>query len=111
LRKRFAFVAGNDGKHTFAISRRIPPELCLIVSRLEQSEGAGNAGRPMHPRPARRKSAHGGNHRSTGITRHSLRNGFNGLLRALPGDEFFCHRHLRIDGFARPVGPTKPPPI
>jgi hypothetical protein len=25
-------------------------------------------------------------HRFTGITRHSLRNGFNGFLRALPGD-------------------------
>ena len=25
-------------------------------------------------------------HRFAGITRHSLRNGFNGLLRALPGD-------------------------
>jgi hypothetical protein len=25
-------------------------------------------------------------HGFTGITRHSLRNGFNGFLRALPGD-------------------------
>jgi hypothetical protein len=35
------------------------------------------------------KIAHGRHHRFTGINRrHSLRSGFNGLLRALPGDEF-----------------------
>jgi hypothetical protein len=28
-------------------------------------------------------------HRLTGIIRHSLRNGFNGLFRALPGDRAF----------------------
>jgi hypothetical protein len=28
LRKRFAFVAGNDDKHKSALSRRDPPELC-----------------------------------------------------------------------------------
>jgi hypothetical protein len=34
------------------------------------------------------KSAHGGHHRSTGYARRFLRSGFNGLFRALPGDEF-----------------------
>jgi hypothetical protein len=34
------------------------------------------------------KSAHGVTTGSPEITRRSLRNGFNGLLRALPGDEF-----------------------
>jgi hypothetical protein len=34
LRKRFAFVAGNDGKkHTFAFSRRNPPEFCCQTFR------------------------------------------------------------------------------
>ena len=33
--------------------------------------------------PCARKSAHGGHHRYTGITRHSLRSGLNGVLRAL----------------------------
>jgi len=28
-------------------------------------------------------------------TRHSPRSGFNGLLRALPGDRLSCHRHQR----------------
>jgi hypothetical protein len=35
--------------------------------------------------PCARKIAHGGHHRYTGITRHSLRSGLNGVLRALPG--------------------------
>ena len=34
------------------------------------------------------KSTRVSNHRFTGIIRPSLRNGFNGFLRALPGDEF-----------------------
>jgi hypothetical protein len=36
------------------------------------------------------KKAHEHSHYGhTGITRHSLRNGFNGFLRALPGDRAF----------------------
>ena len=62
------------------------PELCLKTSP-GKTEGAGNAGCPLHPQPRLvwHTSLH---HRSTGNTRHSLRNGFNGLFRALPGDEF-----------------------
>ena len=54
-----------------------------------RSEGAGNAGRPPRPQPRVRykNKAHERSHRGhTGFTRHSLRNGFNGFLRALPGD-------------------------
>ena len=52
------------------------------------TEGAGNAGR----RCARSRACSVGNtrvshHGHTGITRHSPRNGFNGFLRALPGDQ------------------------
>jgi hypothetical protein len=51
------------------------------------TEGAGNAGRLVRPQPRvvvenTRVSHHG----HTGNTRHSPRNGFNGFLRALPGD-------------------------
>jgi len=54
-------------------------------------EGAGNAGRPPRPQPrVQNKKAHEHSHHGhTGITRHSLRNGFNGFLRALPGDRAF----------------------
>src|SRR6266550_1842681 len=41
----FAFI-----KHTFAFPRREPPELCMNLSPFE-TEGAGNAGRPMRPKP------------------------------------------------------------
>jgi hypothetical protein len=51
------------------------------------SEGAGNAGR----RSTRSRACSVGNmrvshHEYAGNTRHSPRNGFNGFLRALPGD-------------------------
>jgi hypothetical protein len=59
----------------------------LSSSRPLPSEGAGNAGRLVRPQPRvvvenTRVSHHG----HTGNTRHSPRNGFNGFLRALPGD-------------------------
>jgi hypothetical protein len=56
-----------------------------------KTEGAGKAGRPLHPQPRVRKlKAHErSHHRFTGTTRPSLRNGFNGLFRALPGDRAF----------------------
>jgi hypothetical protein len=52
------------------------------------SEGAGNAGRLMRPQPrVQMKKAHEQVTTVTPeITRHSPRNGFNGFLRALPGD-------------------------
>jgi hypothetical protein len=77
--------------HTFAFSRRNPPEFCYQLPALS-SEGAGNAGRPMRPPQRVRRSKvkkHTRQSGHTGITRHSLRNGFNGFLRALPGDRAF----------------------
>jgi hypothetical protein len=54
-----------------------------------------------------RTSIHSG---GTGIIRHSPRNGFNGFLRALPGDEFLLPPSSRgLNGFTCPVGSTKPP--
>src|SRR5271169_3390613 len=56
-----------------------------------KTEGAGKAGRLMRPQPRMRKwNAYERNHhRFTGSIRPSLRNGFNGFLRALPGDRAF----------------------
>jgi len=54
---------------------------------LNETEGAGKAGCPPHPRPPVRKKCTGVE--TTGVggsIRPSLRNGFNGFLRALPGD-------------------------
>src|SRR5216110_2369421 len=48
----------------------------------------GRRGRAMRPQPRmQNKKAYEHNHHGhTGATRHSPRNGFNGFLRALPGD-------------------------
>src|SRR5258708_29339539 len=45
----------------------------------------------------------------TGITRHSLRNGFNGVCRALPGDRACLSPSSNEYGLGRPVGLAKPP--
>jgi hypothetical protein len=56
-----------------------------------QIEGAGNAGRVTHPQPRVRnkKSTRDSHHRSAATIRHSLREWFYGLLRALPGESGF----------------------
>ena len=41
------------------------------------------------------------------ITRHSLRNGFNGVFRALPGDEFVLSPSSADMDCLSPVGPTR----
>jgi hypothetical protein len=59
-----------------------------------------------HPQPrVRNKKAHEhSHHRYTAISRHSLRDGFNGFLRALPGDRAFLSPSPR--GYRR-VGPVR----
>jgi hypothetical protein len=78
-------------RNDVAISRREAPEVCQERPALPITEGAGKAGCPLHPQPrVRNKKAHEHSHyRFTGVTRPSLRNGFNGLYRALPGDRLF----------------------
>jgi hypothetical protein len=45
--------------------------------------------------PPANKKAGGSHHRISQIIRHSLRDGFNGVLRALPGDRAFLPPSLR----------------
>jgi hypothetical protein len=72
-------------KHTSAISRRNSPELCQNMSlRIQRAQG--RPGASSHPRSACIKGSTRQNHRWCRIIRPSLRNGFNGFLRALPGD-------------------------
>ncbi len=75
--------------HTSAFSRRNASEFCMTLPPI--TEGAGNAGCPLHPQPrVQNKKAHERiHHRFTGATRRFPRNGFNGLFRALPGDRAF----------------------
>ena len=55
---------------------------------LERTEGAGKAGCPEHPQPVCEKMHTVVTTSTPKITRLSPRHGFNGFLRALPGDEF-----------------------
>jgi hypothetical protein len=58
------------------------------------------------------KSTQASHHRSTGTIRHSLRNGFNGFFRALPGEPGFlatipaqCEALSRVDASVGASGP------
>jgi hypothetical protein len=102
LRKRFAFVAGNDvanPKHTSAFPRRESPELCLYASPKEgvalPSEGSGATPRGERGMPGARctrsracriDSTRVSHHGRTGITRHSRTRWCYSLFRALLGD-------------------------
>ena len=73
-------------KRALTISRRHAPEALM---KLSPKEGVGNAGCPLHPRPR----VHLVVVESTRVTTSTpespgipARNGFNGFLRALPGD-------------------------
>ena len=83
------------------------PELCMIPPK---SEGAGNAGCPLHPQPR----VQGRKHTSVvatgsaGFTRRFLHDGFNGLYRALPGDRAFLPPSPADIGVSGPIGPTSP---
>jgi len=81
---------GEISGHDIAISRRNLPEVCYQISspirgRRECRAPDAPASRVCNGsgRTHTRWSGH------TGITRHSPRNGFNGFLRALPGDRAF----------------------
>src|SRR6266478_8003961 len=92
--RKESWIASSQGllamtmTHAFAISRRDPPELCMNLSPLK-SEGAGNAGRTMHPKPrVQMKKAHEHSHHGhTGNHPAFPAQWFYGLLRALPGDQ------------------------
>jgi hypothetical protein len=91
---RFALLPGHDelqhnAQNPDATSRprgAMRPR-CAFISR--PFEGVGNAGCPLHPRPrvhlvvVKRTRVTTSTPESPGIP---ARNGFNGLLRALPGD-------------------------
>src|ERR1700729_2868673 len=93
-------MSNSHARQPSAFSRREVPEVCLNVCPKERAqatlkrgrlrpsrEGAGNAGRPLHPQSVCKGRKHtGSHHRFTGTPGISLRNGFNGFLRALPGD-------------------------
>src|SRR5258705_1398638 len=84
--ERVAWLGRSNSKHTFTTSPRHAPEPLL---NLPPKEGVGNAGCPLHPRSrvhlvvVERTRVTTSTPESPGIP---ARNGFNGFLRALPGD-------------------------
>jgi hypothetical protein len=88
------------------------PRVCYLIAP-QKIEGVGNAGCPMHPQPRVQKKVHTGrSRRFTGnhpAFPHA--NGFNGLFRALLGDEFLFVTVIgELTVSQSPVGPAKPPP-
>jgi hypothetical protein len=70
-----------------AISPRIPREFCFDVSPSElRGRRECRGARCARSRVCSVESTRVSHHGHTGNTRHSPRNGFNGFLRALPGD-------------------------
>src|SRR6266568_4717064 len=94
-------------KHTFAASQRNALESCM---NLPPFEGVGNAGCPLHPRP-RVHLVLVERTRVTTSTPESpdvpARNGFNGFLRALPGDRALLPPSSTDRFCLSPVGPTQ----
>jgi hypothetical protein len=73
-------------KYGFAISRRDASESCKNRSPKE-TEGAGNAGRSLHPQPrVRNETKHTSivTTGSDGFNRHSPRNGFTAYFALSP---------------------------
>ena len=90
--------------------RRCAPRVDAKTLSLDMTRAQGRPGARRTHGPACNKKHAVRTTGVAGIIRPSLRNGFNGVLRALPGDEFlFVTVAPRIEGFARPVGPPKPP--
>jgi hypothetical protein len=93
--------------HTTSRSRRIAPEVCIYLPPPRRAWGMPDARCTRGLVCNWCDRTHTSNNEYTGITRHSRTQWFYDLLRALPGDRLFCHRHLRISFCLSPVGPTQ----
>ena len=76
----------NNLRRTVAFSLRDPREFFHRRAPPKQRAQGMPDAQSTRSRACRIDSTRVSHHRSTGITRHSLRDGFNGFLRALPGD-------------------------
>ncbi len=97
-------------RRTFTPSPRNAPEALM---NLPPKEGVGNAGCPLHPRPrvhlvvVERTRVTTSTPESPGVP---ARNGFNGFLRALPGDRALLPPSpCGLKVLSSPVEPNEPP--
>ena len=100
-------------RHTLTFPRRFShPGRCENVAPSKQ-RARGNAGRPMHPQPRVEKQKPR-KQVTTGSPahRHSLRNGFNGFLRALVSAKFarMCERAVLTNRPSLDLSPFVLPP-
>ena len=92
---------------------RSRPGVAINFALTEEKRTQGMPGDGLtHGPPATRKAG-GSHHRFSRINRHSLRDGFNGFLRALPGDRAFlppspARRETRLCGLSLSVGRPGP---
>jgi hypothetical protein len=84
-------------RYSFAFSRRECARALYEIFVPPITEGAGNAGCPMHPQPCvRMKKAHKqSHHRYADAIRHPLREGFTAYFVLSPVTGLFCHRRLQ----------------
>ena len=94
-------------EYTFAISRRIASEIFIFVCPPMRAQGRPGA---CCTRGLACDFAHSKNgtraYRAAGAFRPSLRNGFYGLLRALPGERLFCLRYPKEASLLQNVMPA-----
>src|SRR5260370_40787736 len=100
-----------DVKHTSAIS---PPNPREFFQNIAPPEIRGRREMPgaRCTRGLVCKVHKGNAHEHTGSAeapRHSLRNGFTAYNALSPATNSFCHRHPRIEGFAKPGRARNPP--
>src|SRR6266478_10253007 len=94
--------------HGFAISPHVFARVLLVTSRSLPSEGAGNAGRAMRPRPRMQNetSIRVSHHGHTGTTRHSPRKGeyWHKNLQYINAMRLMCPPwcHFEIDAQEKP---------
>jgi hypothetical protein len=89
LRACHRFNFSNSQSQTCVIDPAARSARVVHESFAQENRGRRESRVPVAPAASRaKKTKHTSvvTARSTGITRHSLHNGFNGLLRALPGD-------------------------
>ena len=85
LHHRSSELKGQFSARLRILAAHITPELCGGIALRERGRREDRAPAGTHG-PRATKKARGRTTGSAEITRPSLRNGFNGLLRALPGD-------------------------
>jgi hypothetical protein len=101
LRRTSRFAHPTHFCHGFVFSRRMASEF-FHQSTLIENRGRREGRVPFAPMVRVQQKSTRQNHRYEPNNRPSLRNGFNGLLRALPGETgLCCHRRLASSRKAR----------